>query len=168
MNGSLVKHVSSCSTSIWSTTAESKTLDKDLNCQDVGPHPLRHAAKKVRILNDGWVECGIIYIQTVAEASRFSAPDISWCCARVNTFISRTLRRGWPDESSIYICRCDGQTESINSSVGAKTYNSGDSLVVTHLTTNPPVSCLSKAERTGSPVFKILWSYVEKLMIIGI
>jgi hypothetical protein len=32
----------------------------------------------------------------------------------------------------------------------AKTYNSGDSLVVTHLTTNPPVSCLSTAERTGS------------------
>ena len=33
-----------------------------------------------------------------------------------------------------------------------KTYNSGDSLVVTHLTTNPPVSCLSTAERTGSAV----------------
>jgi hypothetical protein len=32
----------------------------------------------------------------------------------------------------------------------AKTYNSGDSLVVTHLTTNPPVSCLNRAERTGS------------------
>jgi hypothetical protein len=31
-----------------------------------------------------------------------------------------------------------------------KTYNSGDSPVVTHLTTNPPVSCLSTAERTGS------------------
>ena len=41
-----------------------------------------------------------------------------------------------------------------------KTYNSGDSLVVTHLTTNPPVSCLYMAERTGSLVFKILWSYV--------
>ncbi|KAF1850032.1 uncharacterized protein K460DRAFT_9624 [Cucurbitaria berberidis CBS 394.84] len=43
-----------------------------------------------------------------------------------------------------------------------KTYNSGDSLVVTHLTTNPPVSCLSTAERTGSAEFKILWSYVEE------
>jgi hypothetical protein len=43
---------------------------------------------------------------------------------------------------------------------GAKTYNSGDSLVVTHLTTNPPVSCLNRAERTGSLVLKILWSYV--------
>ncbi|KAF1934710.1 hypothetical protein EJ02DRAFT_363107, partial [Clathrospora elynae] len=32
----------------------------------------------------------------------------------------------------------------------SKTYNSGDSLVVTHLTTNPPVHCLSTAERTGS------------------
>jgi hypothetical protein len=42
----------------------------------------------------------------------------------------------------------------------AKTYNSGDSLVVTHLTTNPPVSCLYMAERTGSLIFRILWSYV--------
>jgi hypothetical protein len=33
-----------------------------------------------------------------------------------------------------------------------KTYNSGYSLVVTHLTTNPPVRCLNTAERTGSLV----------------
>ena len=31
-----------------------------------------------------------------------------------------------------------------------KTYNSGDSLVVTYLTTNPPVHCLYIAKRTGS------------------
>jgi hypothetical protein len=43
----------------------------------------------------------------------------------------------------------------------AKTYNSGDSPVVTHLTTSPPVSCLTRAERTGSRDFKILWSYVK-------
>jgi hypothetical protein len=49
----------------------------------------------------------------------------------------------------------------------AKTYNSGDSLVVTHLTTNPPVSCLIKAERTGSHAFKILWSYVEEELFGG-
>ena len=42
-----------------------------------------------------------------------------------------------------------------------KKYNSGDSLVVTHLTTNPPVHCLSTAERTGSADFSVLWSYVE-------
>ena len=41
-----------------------------------------------------------------------------------------------------------------------KTYNSGDSPVVTHLTTNPPVHCLSTAERTGSSIFSVLWSYV--------
>ena len=35
----------------------------------------------------------------------------------------------------------------------AKTYNSGDLVVVTHLTTNPPVSCLYMAERTGSLAF---------------
>jgi hypothetical protein len=43
----------------------------------------------------------------------------------------------------------------------AKTYNSGDSPVVTHLTTNPPVRCLNMAERTGSLVFNALWSYVK-------
>jgi hypothetical protein len=45
----------------------------------------------------------------------------------------------------------------------AKTYNSGDSPVVTHLTTSPPVRCLNRAERTGSLVFNVLWSYVENL-----
>jgi hypothetical protein len=35
----------------------------------------------------------------------------------------------------------------------SKTYSSGDSLVVVHLTTNPPVSCSNRAERTGSLVF---------------
>jgi hypothetical protein len=48
----------------------------------------------------------------------------------------------------------------------AKTYNSGYSLVVTHLTTNPPVRCLNRAERTGSLVFNVLWSYVEGIAII--
>jgi hypothetical protein len=46
----------------------------------------------------------------------------------------------------------------------AKTYNSGYSLVVTHLTTNPPVRCLNRAERTGSLVFNVLWSYVKELI----
>ena len=41
-----------------------------------------------------------------------------------------------------------------------KTYNSRDSLVVTHLTTNLPACGLSTAERTGSPVLHTLWSYV--------
>jgi hypothetical protein len=35
--------------------------------------------------------------------------------------------------------------------------------VVTHLTTNPPVRCLNRAERTGSLVFNVLWSNVEEL-----
>jgi hypothetical protein len=45
-----------------------------------------------------------------------------------------------------------------------KTYNSGYSLVVTHLTTNPPVRCLNRAERTGSLVFNVLWSYVKDIV----
>ncbi|KAF1840826.1 uncharacterized protein K460DRAFT_370805 [Cucurbitaria berberidis CBS 394.84] len=41
-----------------------------------------------------------------------------------------------------------------------QTYNSGDSPVVTHLTTNPPVEGLTCGEQTGSGVFLRLWSYV--------
>ena len=37
--------------------------------------------------------------------------------------------------------------------------------MVTHLTTNPPVSCLYMAERTGSLIFMILWSYVKECMM---
>jgi hypothetical protein len=47
---------------------------------------------------------------------------------------------------------------------GKITYNRGDSLMVTHLTTNPPVRCLNRAERTGSLVFNVLWSYVEDMV----
>ena len=47
--------------------------------------------------------------------------------------------------------------ELVKKSTKAKTYNSGYSLVVTHLTTNPPVPCLNMAERTGSLVFMVLW-----------
>jgi hypothetical protein len=42
----------------------------------------------------------------------------------------------------------------------SKTYNRADSLVVTDPTTNTPACGLSMAERTGSPVFRTLWSYV--------
>jgi hypothetical protein len=38
-----------------------------------------------------------------------------------------------------------------------KIYNSGYSLVVTHLSTNPSVRCLNRAERTGS--FVISWPF---------
>jgi hypothetical protein len=46
-----------------------------------------------------------------------------------------------------------------------KTYNSGDSPVVTHLTTNPPFTGLSTAERTGSAMILKLWSYVKKMAV---
>ncbi|EHK43556.1 hypothetical protein TRIATDRAFT_34959, partial [Trichoderma atroviride IMI 206040] len=41
-----------------------------------------------------------------------------------------------------------------------KTYNSRCSLMVTHSTTNLPVSGLSMGEQTGPRVFHYLWSYV--------
>jgi hypothetical protein len=49
-----------------------------------------------------------------------------------------------------------------------KTYNSEDSLVVTHPTTNSPACGLSTAERTGSPVFHTLWSYVLIFALIWV
>jgi hypothetical protein len=45
----------------------------------------------------------------------------------------------------------------------SKTYDSWHSLMVTHLTTTQPVRCLNMAERTGSLVFNVLWSYVKDL-----
>jgi hypothetical protein len=49
-----------------------------------------------------------------------------------------------------------------------KTYNSGYSLVVTHLTTNPPVRCLNRAERTGSLVVSCsLSTKCRKITVFG-
>ena len=42
----------------------------------------------------------------------------------------------------------------------AKTYNTGDSPVVTDLSTSPAVANLSRGERTGSRISWCLWSYV--------
>ena len=43
-----------------------------------------------------------------------------------------------------------------------KTYNSRDSLVVTHPTTSLPIWGLCMAERTGCPILLSLWSYVTE------
>jgi hypothetical protein len=42
-----------------------------------------------------------------------------------------------------------------------KTYNTGDSLVVTDPTTNPALRSLTMGERTGSRILYELWSYVR-------
>ena len=52
------------------------------------------------------------------------------------------------------------KTDGVKRKNQKKTYNSGDSPVVTHLTTNPPVSSLNIAEQTRDIVFWSLWSYV--------
>ena len=44
-----------------------------------------------------------------------------------------------------------------------KTYNTGDSPVVTHLSTSPAITGLTRGERTGSRIFQYLWSYVMTL-----
>ena len=47
----------------------------------------------------------------------------------------------------------------------AKTYNSGYSPVVSHLTTDPPVKGLSCGEQTRPRVVLYLWSYVEDILM---
>ena len=47
-----------------------------------------------------------------------------------------------------------------------KTYNTGDSLVVTDPTTDPAHSGLTRGERTGSRTFQRLWSYVASLPVL--
>jgi hypothetical protein len=63
---------------------------------------------------------------------------------------------------------CVGPEHEMGCAKMSKTYNSGDSLVVTHLTTNPPVHCLYMAERTGSLIFSVLWSYVKGIVVTEI
>ena len=41
-----------------------------------------------------------------------------------------------------------------------KTYNTGDSPVVTDLSTDPALTSLSRGERTGSRVLLWIWPYV--------
>ena len=62
---------------------------------------------------------------------------------------------------------CAPTTDAKKTDLLAKTYDSGDSLVVTHLTTNPPVQCLYMAERTGSLILIVLWSYVKEQELSG-
>jgi hypothetical protein len=59
----------------------------------------------------------------------------------------------------------DIKKTSIPATKKAKTYNSWDSLMVTHLTTSQPVRCLNRAERTGSLVLNALWSYVQVQLV---
>jgi hypothetical protein len=63
---------------------------------------------------------------------------------------------------------CVGPEHEMGCAKMSKTYNSGDSLVVTHLTTNPTVHCLYMAERTGSLIFSVLWSYVKGIVVTEI
>jgi hypothetical protein len=46
-----------------------------------------------------------------------------------------------------------------------KTYNTGDSLVVTDPTTNPALRGLTLGERTGPRILHELWSYVLNLEV---
>ncbi|KAI0024454.1 hypothetical protein F4780DRAFT_602008 [Xylariomycetidae sp. FL0641] len=50
----------------------------------------------------------------------------------------------------------------------SKTYNTGDSLIVTDSTTDPAVSGLFKAERTGCQIVQILWSHHLESREVGI
>ncbi|PTB39436.1 hypothetical protein M441DRAFT_144576 [Trichoderma asperellum CBS 433.97] len=57
------------------------------------------------------------------------------------------------------------QYRNINIKKFEKTYNSRCSLMVTHSTTNLPVSGLSMGEQTGPRILHYLWSYVFGLKL---
>ena len=58
--------------------------------------------------------------------------------------------------------RADKKNEGKKCEINTKrTYNTGDSLVVTDPTTSPAVAGLSMGERTGSRILRHLWSYVD-------
>ena len=89
--------------------------------------------------------------------------DDLYHCNELGASATTMPRRDLTVGAKMYIVLFDKTTIRLSLSItmGQKTYNSGYSLVVTHLTTNPPVRCLNRAERTGSLVFNVLWSYVE-------
>ncbi|QJS76671.2 uncharacterized protein FOBCDRAFT_208579 [Fusarium oxysporum Fo47] len=67
--------------------------------------------------------------------------------------------------SMVKPCNCQQpKIEYMSETQWAKTYNSGDSLVVTDPTTNPPVSGLTMGERTGSRIFHYLWSRPDSFL----
>jgi hypothetical protein len=68
------------------------------------------------------------------------------------------------DTTTVYHRRlesCDiSHLPRIHEAKGNKTYNTRDSPVVTHPSTNLAIIGLSMGERTGSRVLRCLWSYV--------
>ncbi|KAF2458401.1 hypothetical protein BDY21DRAFT_219127 [Lineolata rhizophorae] len=54
-----------------------------------------------------------------------------------------------------------GEAKRFDDGENGKTYNTGDSLVVTHRSTSPAICGLITGERTGPDVFHSLWSYVR-------
>ena len=72
-----------------------------------------------------------------------------------------TTRQPWYTVTNTSIELEPLASKSLKLQKGAKkTYNSWDSLVVTHPTTNQPIWSLCMAERTGCPILFSLWSYV--------
>ena len=90
---------------------------------------------------------GRSYSQVIILSNYATFVFQKWCCIDLLTRPSPLKHR----EEKIY----------------TKTYNSRDSLVVTHPTTNRPACGLSTAERTGSPVLHTLWSYVLINSMVG-
>ncbi|KAL2023819.1 hypothetical protein VTK56DRAFT_1086 [Thermocarpiscus australiensis] len=81
------------------------------------------------------------------------------CVGRCQLYSSRSARNGCTRSSSLGEER-QGLFKKVTKNEGAKTYNTGDSPVVTDLSTSPAVSGLSKGERTGPRAFHCVWSYV--------
>ena len=73
--------------------------------------------------------------------------------------MKRETERGIIEDLNPAKMKMNGTKETVKEK--EKTYNTGDSLVVTDPTTNPALSGLTRGERTGSRAFQMVWSYVE-------
>ena len=96
---------------------------------------------------------GISQLRGTVGYSKGISDDL-YHCNELGAFATTVPRRDLTVGAKMYIVLFDKTAICLSLSItmGQKTYNSGYSLVVTHLTTNPPVRCLNRAERTGSLV----------------
>jgi hypothetical protein len=81
---------------------------------------------------------------------------------RTESTKQRTLPSNQQKTTTYFISRQSFHNNAQKEMHGAKTFNSGDSPVVTHLTTSPPVRCLNRAERTGSLV--VSWPLTTNIL----
>ena len=108
--------------------------DKSITAQLTYAHGWRYRDSK-------WLRCGLVSLRVRLRVLGFAVLHVYQSMMVYKSEAVRLLC-----VTAVAWAKIKGQKRY------AKTYNSPDSLLVTHEATNGPVSCLSTAERTGSAV----------------